>query len=82
MSFLSGLHFGWRRRLPMMLQTQAAECGLACVGMIGNYYGHDFDLASLRRRFIMSLKGATLADVMLVAHRLGMASRALRLELD
>ncbi|MDR2155437.1 MAG: peptidase domain-containing ABC transporter [Burkholderiaceae bacterium] len=81
-SFLSGLDFGWRRRLPMMLQTQATECGLACIGMVGNYYGHDLDLASLRRRFVLSLKGATLADVMLMAHRLDMASRPLRLELD
>jgi ATP-binding cassette subfamily B protein RaxB len=82
MSFLSDLHFGWRRRLPMLLQTEAAECGLACVCMIGNYYGHNLDLASLRRRFATSLKGATLADVMLIAHRLGMAARPLRLDLE
>jgi ATP-binding cassette, subfamily B, bacterial CvaB/MchF/RaxB len=82
MNVLNALRFGWRRRLPMMLQTQAAECGLACVGMIANYFGHEIDLASLRRRFTTSLKGATLNDVMLIAHRLGLASRALRLELD
>jgi ATP-binding cassette subfamily B protein RaxB len=82
MSLLSDLHFGWRRRLPMLLQTEAAECGLACVCMIGNYYGHNLDLASLRRRFATSLKGATLADVMLIAHRLDMAARPLRLDLE
>ena len=82
MNFLSGLEFGWRRRLPMMLQTEAAECGLACVCMIGNYHGHRLDLASLRRRFPTSLKGATLADVMLTADRLGMTARPLRLELE
>lgn len=82
MDVLNTLRFGWRRRLPMMLQTQAAECGLACVGMIANYLGHDVDMVSLRRRFNTSLKGATLADLMSIANRLGMASRALRLEMD
>ncbi|MGU7785157.1 peptidase domain-containing ABC transporter [Burkholderia sp. PU8-34] len=79
---MDALQFGWRRRLPVMLQTQAAECGLACVGMVASFYGHDLDLVSLRRRFSPSLKGATLNDVMLIAYRLGLASRALRLELD
>ncbi|QUG77702.1 ATP-binding cassette domain-containing protein [Erwinia sp. E602] len=82
MRFTDSLVFGWRRRLPMLQQTQAAECGLACVGMIAGYYGHHFDLVTLRHRFSTSLKGATLADIMQIAHRLGMASRALRLELD
>ncbi|WP_321872687.1 peptidase domain-containing ABC transporter [Burkholderia ubonensis] len=82
MNLLNVLQFGWKRRLPMMLQSEAAECGLACVGMVANYFGHDVDLASLRRRFVTSLKGATLNDVMLIAYRLGLASRALRLELD
>ncbi|KFL50430.1 ABC transporter [Burkholderia pyrrocinia] len=82
MKWMDALQFGWRRRLPVMLQTQAAECGLACVGMIASYHGRDLDLVSLRRRFSPSLKGATLNDVMLMAYRLGLASRALRLELD
>ncbi|MBU9520319.1 peptidase domain-containing ABC transporter [Burkholderia multivorans] len=82
MKWMDALQFGWRRRLPVMLQTQAAECGLVCVGMVASYFGHNLDLVSLRRRFTPSLKGATLADVMLIAHRLGLASRALRLELD
>ncbi|WP_230959063.1 peptidase domain-containing ABC transporter [Burkholderia stagnalis] len=79
---MDALQFGWQRRLPVMLQTQAAECGLACVGMIASYHGHDLDLVSLRRRFSPSLKGATLNDVMLIASRLDLTSRALRLELD
>lgn len=66
----------------MILQTQAAECGLACIGMIANFFGHEVDMVSLRRRFNTSLKGATLADLMNVANRLGLGSRALRLEID
>jgi ATP-binding cassette, subfamily B, bacterial CvaB/MchF/RaxB len=82
MEFLERLHFGSRRRLPLFLQTEAAECGLASLGMIAWFHGHRIDLAGLRRRFTVSLKGATLAYLMQVAGRLHMAPRALRLELD
>jgi ATP-binding cassette subfamily B protein RaxB len=77
-----GLQFGWRSRLPVVLQTEAAECGLACLTMIARYHGHDVDLPSLRRRHSMSLKGANLARVMEMAAMLGFEARALRLELD
>ena len=77
-----GLHLGWGRRLPMALQTEAAECGLACLAMVAGFFGRDVDTADLRRRFGLSLKGATLKDLVGIADRLGLASRPLRLELD
>ncbi len=76
------LQFGWSRRLPMMLQTEAAECGLACLAMIASHHGHDVDLAGLRRRFSTSLKGVTLARVMEMAGQLGFTCRPLKLDLD
>jgi ATP-binding cassette, subfamily B, bacterial CvaB/MchF/RaxB len=77
-----GLNFGWGRRLPMVLQTEAAECGLACVSMLASYFGYGIDTADLRRRFGLSLKGATLRDLVQIADRIGLASRPLRLEMD
>lgn len=82
MDVLAGLRFGAGRTLPVFLQTEAAECGLASVGMIACFHGHRIDLAGLRRRFTVSLKGATLAYLMQVAGRLHLAPRPLRLELD
>lgn len=76
------LQFGWRRELPMMLQTEAAECGVACLAMVARFHGHDVDLAGLRRRFSTSLKGATLARVMAMAGQLGLTCRPLKLELE
>ncbi|QEE26253.1 peptidase domain-containing ABC transporter [Rhodanobacter glycinis] len=76
------LQFGWSRRLPMMLQTEAAECGLACLAMVASYHGHDVDLAGLRRRFSTSLKGVTLARVMSMAGQLGLICRPLKLDMD
>lgn len=78
----TSLQFGWSRRLPMMLQTEAAECGVACLAMVASYYGHDVDLAGLRRRFSTSLKGATLAQVMSMAGRLNLSCRPLKLDLE
>jgi len=77
-----GLRFGWGRRLPMVLQAEAAECGLACLAMIASYHGRHSDPTALRRQFGFSLKGATLKDLVGVADRIGLASRAVRLDLD
>lgn len=82
MNLLEKLNFSWGKRLPVIQQTQASECGLTCVGMIANYYGHKIDMITLRRRFSTSLKGATLSDIMQVSQQLGMSARALRLEID
>jgi ATP-binding cassette subfamily B protein RaxB len=79
---LAGLRFGARKRLPLFLQTEAAECGLASIGMVACFHGHRLDLAGLRRRFTVSLKGATLAYLIQAAGRLHLAPRPLRLELD
>lgn len=80
--YRAALQFGWRRALPMMLQTEAAECGVACLAMIASFHGHDVDLAGLRRKFSTSLKGATLAQVMGMAGQLGFTCRPLKLDLQ
>ncbi len=82
MEALAQLRLGAGRRLPVFLQTEAAECGLASLGMVACFHGHRIDLAGLRRRFTVSLKGATLAYLMQAAGQLDFAPRPLRLELD
>lgn len=72
--------FNWSgfQKMPLFRQASGAECGLACVGMIACHHGHKTDLSSLRREFEISLKGATLADLIAVAAELGLGSRAIR----
>ena len=82
MDMEGALRFGGGRLLPVFLQTEAAECGLASLGMVASFHGHRVDLATLRRRFTVSLKGATLAYLMQAAARLQLAPRPLRLELE
>lgn len=74
-------HLSLTPTLPVLLQSEAAECGLAALAMVCGYHGYRTDLLTLRRRFTTSLKGMSLADLVRIAEHLGMASRALRLEL-
>lgn len=79
---MATLDFKWRRsRVPAILQTESAECGLACLAMVASAHGLDTDLATLRHRFSMSLKGVTLVELVRMADALQLASRPLRAEL-
>ncbi|MGN7832925.1 peptidase domain-containing ABC transporter [Pseudoxanthomonas sp. 22568] len=64
-----------------IIQSEAAECGLACLAMILAHHGRHIDLATLRGQNGMSLKGATLQQLIDVAGRQGLLARPLRLEL-
>jgi ATP-binding cassette subfamily B protein RaxB len=50
--------------------------------MIANHHGHRTDLPEFRRRFSVSLKGASLNRLMGIAQQLGFQTRALRLDLE
>jgi ATP-binding cassette subfamily B protein RaxB len=64
------------------MQSEDAECGLACIAMVLANYGHHVDMVTLRHRYAISLKGSTLRGVMDLATALGLTCRALRLDLD
>ncbi|WP_182335435.1 peptidase domain-containing ABC transporter [Stenotrophomonas acidaminiphila] len=65
----------------MLFQSESAECGLACIGMVLNHYGRHIDMAALRAQNGLSLKGVTLRQLIEVARCHGLVSRPLRLEL-
>src|SRR5262245_45286920 len=67
---------------PVFLQSEAAECGLACLAMIAVHHGHRIDLESLRRRFPPSVRGVSLRSLKETAVALSLVGRAVRLELD
>jgi len=79
---LSAIRFSRRSKLPIVLQAEAAECGLACVGMIAGYYGHNTSLTELRRKYSVSIKGVNLQSLTEIADQLGFSARALRCDLD
>jgi len=82
MKALNAIEFGFQSKTPVILQVEAAECGMACLAMIMGHHGNRIDLPTLRRRFSLSIKGSTLKDLMMTADRVGLATRAVRLDLD
>lgn len=76
------LIFSGKRELPMVYQTEAAECGLACLAMVASANGFESDLPSIRAKLSISLKGMNLAQLMEGAQRIDLASRPVKLELE
>lgn len=72
------IHLKGGKRVPLIRQTEAAECGLACLAMVAGFHGHQTDLTTLRRQFAISLKGATLKTLIGIADDLGFNGRPLR----
>jgi len=71
-----------RKTLPVILQTEMTECGLACLAMIGQYHGHNLDLNVLRKKHLVSMTGASLKSIMTIAGTLQLAARPLKVDLD
>lgn len=69
-------------KISEILQTENAECGLACLGMICSFYKFFTDLSTLRSRFPISQKGCTIQHIMEIAHSLDFTSRPLKLDLN
>ncbi|BEN18517.1 peptidase domain-containing ABC transporter [Serratia marcescens] len=81
-SLINQLEMRWRQRVPVVHQTESSECGLACLAMVCGHYGKNIDLISLRQQFNLSARGTTLAGVKEIAAQLGLASRALSLDME
>ncbi|ANI31675.1 hypothetical protein PL78_17855 [Yersinia entomophaga] len=78
----SRLDFNFRRRVPRIIQTEAAECGLACLAMVCGFHGFHVDLFNLRKQYGISLQGATLAHLVDIATALKLKTRALSLDIE
>lgn len=71
-----------RTSVPVIYQSEMAECGLACLAMISSYYGHVYDLVSLRNKFSISLTGANLKNIIDIAEQLCLSSRPIKVKLE
>lgn len=72
----------WSGRPQPILQSEAAECGLASLAMVARHHGHRINLAGLRQLFPTSIKGMTLRQIIAVASQLELSARAVRLEVE
>lgn len=67
-------------RVTPILQVQDGECGLACLAMVSATLEVAAPLHELRSRFRTSSRGSTLHQLMSYAEKIGLGSRAVRLE--
>jgi ABC-type bacteriocin/lantibiotic exporters, contain an N-terminal double-glycine peptidase domain len=74
------LRTGRLSRTPLVLQSEQAECGLACIAMIAGHHGRMVDLPTLRSRVGDAGLGLGLRELMQLAGSLGLHARPLRLE--
>ena len=70
------------RRIPVILQSEAPECGIACVAMIATYHGFMTDLVAMRQRMSVSMKGTTLKTIAQIAETMKMSARGVQVSLD
>lgn len=81
-NIISKLNFSFRKRTPVILQSEVSECGIACLAMISGYYGLNIDLFNFRERFGSPSQGVSLLSLSHTADRAGLKNRALSLDLD
>jgi ABC-type bacteriocin/lantibiotic exporter with double-glycine peptidase domain len=67
------------RRVPVILQMNAVECGAACLAMILNYHGRQTDVGECRDRCRMGPGGLTALNIVQAAREIGLHVNALSL---
>jgi len=71
-----------RAVVPLIYQSEIAECGLASMAMVASYHGHQLDMPAMRKRFSANLKGMNLQQLIELGDSLSLASRALQCPID
>ncbi len=71
-----------RRRVPVVLQMNATECGAACLAMILAYHGRPTNLSEIRDRFGIGRDGVKARSIVNVGRASGLRVRAFSVELS
>jgi ATP-binding cassette subfamily B protein RaxB len=77
-----GLRLFERRSMPLFLQMESSECGLACLAMVAVYFGQKIGMEELRAKFEVSARGTSLADIATMADQIGLNARCVELLSD
>ncbi|HIF9268075.1 TPA: peptidase domain-containing ABC transporter [Photobacterium damselae] len=76
------LSYSGKRRVPLILQAEVAECGLACIAMISSYHGYQVNIPPLRKKRTLDSNGINLKQLMELADQLKLSCRALQCSLE
>ncbi|MDA0155937.1 peptidase domain-containing ABC transporter [Vibrio sp. Makdt] len=76
------LNFNSFKPVPLILQSELSDCGLACLAMISSYYGHKINIQSLKTFSLTDSYGMRLFDVIETAKCVNLSTRALKCSLN
>ncbi len=68
------------RRVPVLMQMTAVECGAACLAMILSYYGRKTSVSEVRDRCHVGRDGLSALDIVKAARNYGLRVRAVSLQ--
>ncbi|MGA8138527.1 MAG: peptidase domain-containing ABC transporter [Pseudomonas gingeri] len=71
----------FQRTVPVILQDEMSECGMASIAMVAGYHGKALSLREMRQRYRVARDGMSLFQVIKVSEELGFSCRPLRLQL-
>lgn len=81
-NIISKIDFSLRKKTSVILQSEATECGIACLAMICSFYGQHIDLFNFRHHYGSPSQGSSLLSLSQTAGQAGLKSRALTLDLN
>ena len=71
---------GLRRKVPVVMQMEALECGAACLCMISAYYGKWISLPKARKDCGVSRDGSVAKNILVAARSYGFTASGYKLE--
>lgn len=67
-----------RRKIKIILQSEQADCGHACLCMISGYWGKELTLEELKFTYSTSVRGTNLLTIRNIATEIGFSSTAIK----
>src|SRR5690349_20633385 len=73
---------GGGRRIPVVQQLSALECGAACLAMVLGYFGRSVPLEELREACAVGRDAVNAATLLNLANLYGLRGRGIKLEIE
>lgn len=75
-------HLAHRSGIPVIYQTEAADCGATCLAIVLEYHKVEYDMNSVRTHLSTGQNGVSARTVLEMARRYGVAGRGVRVSMD
>ncbi len=70
------------KKIKEVYQSELAECGLASLTMILQYYGKEYSLQKMRDKYLTSLEGVNLEDIINISEKEGLNALPFNVDIE